>query len=99
MNIHIIFRELQKAKEEVKLTKTKLSEIEAVNSDLVSLQKDSESSKHKMKMKIDYLTNKCFQLSCKIDKNDMTPEKKNQINIEMLIELLKKKQIEFSDNE
>ena len=49
-----------------------------------------------MRIKIDYLTNKWFQLSCKLDKADYTPDKnKEDTDIEMLLDILKKKQAEY----
>lgn len=62
-------------------------------------QEKSELEKYKMKMKIEYLTNKCFQLNCKIDRNDLTPDKRfEDINTAMLMDIIQKKQKEYWHN-
>lgn len=55
-----------------------------------------EKDTHKMKMKIDYLTNKCFQLNCKLDRKDLTPEmNKQNVDVEMMAVFVDKKQKEY----
>lgn len=57
-------------------------------------------SAHKLKMKIDYLTKKCFQLNCKLDKNDFTPDQKAESeDLGMLVDIIEKKQKEYCDTE
>lgn len=59
-------------------------------------EEKSELEKYKMKMKIEYLTNKCFQLNCKIDRNDFTPDKKfDGVNTGMIMDVIQKKQQEY----
>ena len=72
------------------------SELHKKTSDMQELEEKSELEKYKMKMKIEYLTNKCFQLNCKIDRNDFTPDKKfDGINTGMIMDVIQKKQKEY----
>lgn len=64
--------------------------------DMQEYEEKSELEKYKMKMKIEYLTNKCFQLNCKIDRNDFTPDKKfDGVNTGMIMDVIQKKQQEY----
>lgn len=58
------------------------------------------TEKHKLKMKIDYLTKKCFQLSCQLDRKDpeTAPKPENE-DYGMLMDIVEKKQKEYCDTE
>ena len=67
---------------------------------LESFEKAQLLEKHKLKMKIDYLTNKCFHLNCKLDKKDYTPgQKAEKEDISMIVDILENKQKEYCDTE
>jgi hypothetical protein len=65
-----------------------------------SLDEQNYTEKYKLKMKIDYLTKKCFQLNWKLDKKDFTPDwKPEKEDLNMLADIIEKKQKEYWDTE
>lgn len=66
----------------------------------VTMEEQHHNEKYKMKMKTEYLTNKCFQLNCKLDKKDFTPEAKpEKEDLNMLVDIIEKKQKQYCDTE
>lgn len=65
-----------------------------------TIEEQNYTEKYKLKMKIDYLTKKCFQLNWKLDKKDFTPDyKPEKEDLNMLVDIIEKKQKEYWDTE
>lgn len=65
-----------------------------------SLEEQRYTENHKLKMKIEYLTNKCFQLNCKLDKKDFTPEQiGSKQDLTMVFDIIDKKHDEYCNTE
>ncbi|CAI2362584.1 unnamed protein product [Moneuplotes crassus] len=60
----------------------------------------AHSEHRKLKMKIDYLTNKCFELNCKLDKKEYKEgQKPEKDDSSMVMDLIENKQKEYCDTD
>jgi len=78
------------------LIKVLRQEVKQKQEEFDSFEQSQQTEKHKLKMKLEYLTNKCFQLNCQLDKKDFKTEKKDdKEDLSMLVDIIEKKQKEY----
>ena len=78
------------------LIKVLRQEVKQKQEEFDSFEQAQQTEKHKLKMKLEYLTNKCFQLNCQLDKKDFKTEKKDdKEDLSMLVDIIEKKQKEY----